>query len=151
MVFIHEMYAAYMSLCWFISMTLGNALHPIMPLSIIVPIIIGGLPFLFDTNHFENFKNNLDRKYLLSFMPLFWVVIGFWGGIFRHERGHEAWPHFISYIAGLILIGFFVYGLFLIHKNKGYRRATTYLFIINLYFALTISFIAGMSISDVSL
>ena len=147
MSFLQEIFAAYMSLCWFISMAVQAVFNPVMPLAIIVPIILAAFPYLIKNERFKNFKKDAPIKRSIALLPAFWVVIGLWGGAFR-SRGHsEPWPHFIEYFVLAVLALFLIYGVYRCFKNKGYRILTIILFVINLYFALFVSFCAGMSIT----
>ena len=48
-----------------------------------------------------------------------------------------------------VLIFFFIFGVYSITKNKGYRVISIFLFVVNVYFALFVSACASMSISGV--
>ncbi len=147
---LYEMGMAYRSLCWFISMSLGNRLHPIMPFAIIIPIGLGLVPFLVKNDWFRNLKKDVEIKYSISFMPIFWVAIGIWGGIFKRQKPPlPQWPAYIEYVILALLVGFCVYGIYRIIKNRGYRILTIILFLVNAYFAVMVTFCAGMSITGV--
>ena len=136
----------YLTLCWFISMAVY--LYPVTPLIIFVPIIIALFPFLIRNANFNDRKKDINVKCTLSMMPVFWVVIGLWGGIFRHKTNQE-WPGLVQYFILFVLIFFFIFGVYSIVKNKGYRAISIFLFVVNVYFALFVSACASMSISGV--
>lgn len=143
-----EIVLIYMSLNWFISMSTLNFLHPIMPFAIILPIILGGLPFLFvhDFSRPKEIKH-LNIKIKIAMMPAFWVLIGLIGAIFRNGGPIYKWSGFSDYILLFIFGASFIFGIYAIFKNKGCRLITFIFFIINSYMTLFMAFIAGMSIS----
>ena len=143
---IDQIFHIYLDLCWFISMAVMNLLHPVMPLSIVVPITIALFPFLIRNDNFNNLKKDFSIKCSLSLMPVFWVVTGLWGGIFEHKT-NQAWPAFVQYFILFVLIFFFIFGVFSIVKNKGYRKISIFLYIVNIYFALFVFACASMSIA----
>lgn len=144
---LHEIAAAYMSLCWFISMAVETIFNHIMPLAIIVPIFLAVFPYLIKNDGFTNLKKDALIKRSIALMPAFWVFIGLWGGAFRRREHAQPWPHFIEYFVLAALVLFLIYGVYRCIKNKGYRIPTTILFVINIYLALFVSFCAGMSIT----
>jgi hypothetical protein len=126
-------------------------LHPVTPFAILVPVAITACPLYVIPDH--------AVKLRLIILPLLWTLIGVFGAAFRNRlpfdifsnMAHRAdrLPHFFSDVVLWSLILFIVYGLYQLFKNVGYRRFTAVYFLINLWFALFISFVAGMSISGV--
>lgn len=137
--FFQEIAATYMSLCWFISMSSMNLLHPIMPFAIILPALLAFLPYRFLKDPFA--------KKSIALMPAFWVIIGLWGGIFRDRKNSTDWPHSIQYFVIFVFAVFLIYGIYCCFKNKGHRIPTMVFFAANIYFALFVSFCALMSIT----
>jgi hypothetical protein len=134
-----EIAATYMSLCWFISMSASNLLHPIMPFAIILPVLLAFLPYRF-------IKDFYVRK-SIALMPAFWVIIGLWGGVFRDQKNPSDWPNFVVYFVVFVLAVFLIYGIYCCFKNRGYRIPTIIFFAVNIYFALFVSLCAVMSIT----
>lgn len=143
-----EILMIYKSLCWFISMALRNALHPVMWFAIAVPALLALMPFLFDNARFKNLKNNADRKARLAVLPLFWTFSGIWGAAFR-DRGPKVpdFPVLVLYIIPAVTLFYVVYGIYAIYKNKNYRTVSTILFLVNAYMMTAMLFIGSMSIN----
>jgi hypothetical protein len=141
-----EIAAVYSSLCWFISMSVMGLPKPIMSAAILVPMILGALPFLVNNDKFRTLKKDFTIKLSIALMPVFWVIAGICGGIFRYKT--TRWPPVTEYIILALLIGFLAYGIYCIFKNERYRIFTAVLFLVNIYFALSISLCALMSIAN---
>ncbi len=128
--------------------------QPLMPFFVIVPVIIAALPFAAIRGETGNWKEKIDIKSSLAIMPAYWVVIGLWGSAFAHrsyvedgKRIATEYPAYINYICLMFLAVFFIYAVYRVYKNKGHRIFSSVYTLINAYFVLFITFIAGMSMS----
>lgn len=132
--------------CWFVSMSMGGVLDLITPCAIMVPIFLVAFPFIFLDGGFFNWRRDFSVKLGIAILPIFWSVSGILGAAFRYD-GERPNHGFLSYLLIGIFIGFWGYGVFAVAHNKKYRGITTAFVLLNGYFVLTISFIAGMSIT----
>lgn len=124
---------------WFISMTVFNVLHPIMPFSIIVPLLLMLLPFAL--------RSPSKIKITLATLPIFWVITGLAGAVFQDRGPLDSYEHIGNLITGIAFLLFILFSGFCFYSNKGFRWRTCLFVIINLYFILFMSLISGMSIS----
>jgi hypothetical protein len=138
---LNESYGTYMYLTWFISMALGNLYPPIVVYDVVVPIILFALPLL-------TYTHGITRagRQRLALLPLFWVAIAFWAGLFHHRGGVE-WPRYIVQLPDYLFIAFFFYALALLFAHKGYRLLTIIMIVLNAWFAITMTFFANMAIA----
>lgn len=121
------------------------------PFTILIPIVLAASPFLYDTDRFRNFKKHLKVKLSLAALPLFWILIGMWGGIFRFNHDAPNNNLLSKHTAGSLLLFFaacyIIYGCYFLYRNKGYRIITAFLLLVNGYIAFLMLFVAGMSVS----
>lgn len=140
---INQFYSVYTNLCWFISMALFDMLGAVKPLLIVMPLLIAIAPFLVKGTGFDN-DSVVKRQ--LSFMPIFWVVSGLWGGSFRFN-GAGSPCHFAEYFIWLPIILFVLYCRRCLKLSQKSKKVIWVFVIVNGYFLLLISFFAGMAIS----
>lgn len=143
------LFEVYMRLNWFISMSTFNFFHPIMYTAIILPVFLIGLNFLISRNPIQSMKDKAytSAKLSISNLTLIWVVIGVLGAVFVNKGPFDAYETYASYSLLAFMAFYVIYGSSLIYFNKGHRVHTTSMFLLNTYFVLSISFVAGMSIS----
>lgn len=140
---IYQIYTVYLNFCWFISMALFNALGTIKPVLIVVPIIIGSAPFWIKKQVFDN---NTGLKQQLSIMPIFWVLTGLLGGVFRFQGSGNP-NHIAGYFIWLIILSFVFYCRRCLRISESGRKIIWVFIVVNGYFLLLISFFASMAIS----
>jgi hypothetical protein len=126
---------------WFLS--LSNLFG--LPLNYLTPLLLI-IPFLFKNDHFKNLSKDFDKKYPIVLLPAFWIVICFFGAIFRADGPYNQFSKQILNINIIILLAFFIYSLILIVRNKGYRTLSIILVLVNSFFVLWLWFISGMAI-----
>jgi hypothetical protein len=111
------------------------------PYLIILPIVIGFLPFLGWSKN-----QNLILKRLLALMPIFWTAIGFWGGFFKYDQ-HQHNSSGLTYVVYLIVIGFVIYSRHCLKNSQENKSMVIFIIFVNSYFILSISLCALMAIS----
>jgi hypothetical protein len=137
---------AFVHLCWFISMALGNSFHWLMPSAIVVPIVLTVAPFVFSRYAASGVGNAHSAIWPIAVLPWFWVAIGLLGGIFRAER----WPpvqHGAETASLIFVLTFVIFGIYVFMQSRGRRVLALCLIVANAYLVLVVDFIAGMSIS----
>ena len=143
---LNHLASIYMNLCWFISMAMMNLLYPIMPFSPVIPFLIGFLPFLIGSKIKDTQKRFIIQR-SLALMPLFWVAIGSWGGIFRQGDHYQTRPSYIGFVVYIIVLIFIIYCWNFLKLNRDNRALIILFIVINSYFILAISLYALMAIS----
>lgn len=148
--FFTGLYEVYMRVNWFISMSVFNTLHPIIHFAVIIPFILIIFPFLFNHKFFcEKKIKDFSIKIRLANMAVIWFTIGIIGSAFV-DRGRLDFNNldiYANYSVLFLFLFFFIFGIHAIYKNKNYRIISIACFLINSYFNLFITFIAGMAIS----
>jgi hypothetical protein len=143
-----ELATIYMNVNWFISMSLFNKLHPIMAYATQLPLFLIYFPFMLKQDAFSKEPiKDFPIKARLAALPSIWFFIAFLGAAFRKKGTLYVSESFMSSVLLGEIIAFICFGVFQLFKNKNWRIFTFFYFVINLYFCLFISFMAGMSIS----
>ncbi|HLG90202.1 MAG TPA: hypothetical protein VKZ79_23770 [Alphaproteobacteria bacterium] len=116
-------------------------LYFLIPLAFLILTMMGSFP-----------RDRPTRRRLrdLLWIPVIWIAVGLWGAWFWYDaQSPDAArnPEWVRYPVDAALPIILVLDLYLIWRSAGARRFTAAYMLINLYFTLSISFLAGMAVT----
>ncbi|MEH2480182.1 magnesium-transporting ATPase (P-type) [Nitrobacteraceae bacterium AZCC 2146] len=96
--------------------------------------------------------SEIERKqlWILLTLPAIWILVGLLGGYYWVDWQHvpmQRSPPWVQFIVGYGIFAFLVVGLATIIYLKGARWFASVYFVINLYFMLTMTFLASMAVT----
>ena len=85
----------------------------------------------------------------LGWVPTIWVAVGLWGGWFWYDTQRHAArnPSWVSYPVDAALPALLILNVYLIWRSKGARPFVAAFMLVNIYFTLSMSFLAAMAIT----
>ena len=85
------------------------------------------------------------KLWLLVSLPIIWIFVGLWGGAFW--RGDVANPKWVEFPITTALLAYLAIALILIWVLRGARLLALLVAVLNLYFAVAMTFLAGMAVT----
>src|SRR5262249_40296229 len=109
-------YDIFLSVCWVISIMFFS---PVKLGYVLVPVLIGMLPFVLPQKHVEDDIRNKNVKWSIAIMPIFWIIQSLLGCIFSWSGPFRAvW---MINLLGIVVIAYVIYGIIRCIKNTGFR------------------------------